>query len=41
MVITYRDALSQGNKMLRESGMRVESLAIVKSMSEDGIIEFE
>lgn len=39
--IVIEKGFQNGGKMLRESGMRVESLAIVKSMSEDGIIEFE
>jgi len=39
--IVIEKGFQDGGKKLREEGMRIESLAIVKSMSEDGEIEFE
>lgn len=39
--IVIEKGFQDGGKKLREEGMRIESLAIVKSMSEDGKIEFE
>ncbi len=39
--IVIEKGFQDGGKKLRESGMRIESLAIIKSMSEDGEIEFE
>lgn len=39
--IVIEKGFQEGGKALRESGMRIESLAIIKSMSEDGKIEFE
>ena len=38
--IAVEKAFQSGGDMLRASGMRVESLARVRSMSEDGSIEF-
>ena len=39
--IVIEKGFQEGGKLLRESGMRIESLAIIKSMSEDGKIDFE
>ncbi len=39
--IVIEKGFQDGGKMLRKEGMRIESLAIIKSMSEDGKIEFE
>lgn len=39
--IVVEKGFQNGGKILREQGMRIESLAIVKSMSEDGKIDFE
>lgn len=39
--IVIEKGFQNGGKELRASGMRVESLAVVKSMSPDGGIEFE
>jgi len=39
--IVIEKGFQNGGKLLREDGMRIESLAIIKSMSEDGEIEFE
>ena len=39
--IVIEKGFQDGGKKLRESGMRIESLAIIKSMSEDGQIIFE
>ena len=39
--IVIEKGFQNGGKMLREKGMKIESLAIIKSMSEDGTIEFE
>lgn len=39
--IVIEKGFQDGGRKLREEGMRIESLAIIKSMSEDGKIEFE
>ncbi|MBE7051881.1 MAG: xanthine phosphoribosyltransferase [Ruminococcaceae bacterium] len=39
--IVIEKGFQNGGKELREAGMRIESLAVIKSMSEDGKIEFE
>lgn len=39
--IVIEKGFQDGGKQLRENGMRVESLAIIKSMTSDGQIEFE
>ncbi len=39
--IVIEKGFQEGGKKLRQEGMRIESLAIVKSMSEDGTIDFE
>lgn len=39
--IVIEKGFQDGGRKLRESGMRIESLAIIKSMSDDGQIIFE
>lgn len=39
--IVIEKGFQDGGRLLRESGMRIESLAVIKSMNEDGKIEFE
>ena len=39
--IVIEKGFQHGGDKLRENGMRIESLAIIKSMSEDGAIDFE
>ena len=39
--IVIEKGFQNGGKELREAGMRIESLAVIKSMTEDGKIEFE
>ena len=39
--IVIEKGFQNGGKQLREEGMRIESLAIIKSMTDDGEIEFE